>query len=279
MNRRKYHLIFLTVVSGLLLASCNHGGGTSTTSVSPNGQDSSGNKVSILISDIPFPGGILDTLNSIHAQYTAELANPSSNVNLYSESNTQAVNLGVYGADLAYVISFEQFQDVGQYLKDTKQLADDIGIPIDFTEGMIVRSENNKNNKDSLKNIVLQGYKVIDQTLKKNQRTASEALVLIGGWVEGTYLTMQSISTVKDSVNKVKLLQVLYRQKIYSDKLLQLLKQVSSSPYCNQLIPSVQDLRDAFAQLQIGGAGQEKAFFAIAEKVKDLRSLIIKGNS
>ncbi len=270
--------LYIVAFSTLLFEACDHGGGNSAVKMNGSVQDSGVSHISGLISEIPFPGGIIDTLNSIHARYVADIANAPDNVNLYTESNAQSVNLGVYGADLAYVISLEQFQDVGKYLKNAKILADDIGIPIDFTEEMIVRSENNKNNKDSLKSIVYQGYKVIDQTLKQNQRTASEVLVLVGGWIEGTYLTCQSFSTITDSSDRTKLLNVLYKQQQYSGKLLDLLNSVNSSSFCSQLAGSVKDINDAFEQLQ-PGTHEQDSFNALNEKIKSLRSLIIKGDS
>ncbi|NNM95108.1 MAG: hypothetical protein HKL88_06555 [Bacteroidia bacterium] len=278
MSIQKYHFILLAGVSIALLVSCNSGKGNEAVKVGTNNSDSSVAKISALISDLPFPGGIVDTLNSIHAGFISKLTNPPDNVSLYTESNTQSINLGVFGADLAYVISFEHFQEVGPYLKNAKKLADDIGIPVEFTEEMIVRSENNKNNKDSLKKIVFDGYRVIDQTLKQNQRTAAEVLVLVGGWLEGTYLTTQSLSSVSDTMNKTKLLHVLYLQKLYSDRLLGLLNQISTSSYCSQLIPPVQEIRNAFEQVQ-PGKDEEQALATIIEKVKALRTLVIKGNS
>ncbi len=102
---------------------------------------SASRKISVVISSIPFPSNILDTLHSVNAKFDADLTNPVGNVNQYSESNTQAINLGVYGADLAYVISFEQYQSVGAYIKGTKFLADNVGIPLAFTAQVIQRCD------------------------------------------------------------------------------------------------------------------------------------------
>src|ERR1700743_2276114 len=114
-------LVFLLVGCSLLLVGCNNSGSTNSTnndlvtSQSPRDTTKQVGKIDMVISNIPFPTEILDTLNSIHAIYSDALSNPVDNVSLYSQSNSQAINIGVYGADLCYVISFEQFQKVGMY--------------------------------------------------------------------------------------------------------------------------------------------------------------------
>jgi hypothetical protein len=240
---------------------------------------SSTRKISVVISSIPFPSNILDTLHSVNAKYDADLTNPVGNINLYSESNIQAINLGVYGADLAYVISFEQFQSVGIYMKSTKFLADYIGIPLAFTEQVIQRCEKNQNNKDSLTQIEFQSYNVIDQTLKQNQRTAAEVLVLMGGWVEGAYLTTQGLITLPTGAGRQKVFGSLLQQKQYIDKLITLLNDVSSTPYCQQLIAPMQEIKAAFEPIQSAASFNDEILLAIGDKIKDLRSHIIKGGA
>jgi hypothetical protein len=271
----------LAVVAGsaFLLGACHSD--VSDQKMKSNGSDtaSSTRKISVVISNIPFPSNILDTLHSVNAKFDADLTNPVGNINLYSESNVQAINLGVYGADLAYVISFEQFQSVGIYMKTTKFLADYIGIPLAFTEQVIQRCEKNQNNKDSLTQIEFQSYNVIDQTLKQNQRTAAEVLVLMGGWLEGAYLTTQGIISVPNSSDKQKVFGSLLLQKQYIDKLITLLNDVSTTPYCQQLIAPMQEIKAAFEPIQSAASFNDEILLAISDKIKDLRSRIIKGGA
>jgi hypothetical protein len=271
----------LAVVAGsaFFLSACHSD--VSDQKMKGNGSDtaSSTRRVSVVISNIPFPSNILDTLHSVNAKFDADLTNPVGNINLYSESNVQAINLGVYGADLAYVISFEQFQSVGIYMKTTKFLADYIGIPLAFTEQVIQRCEKNQNNKDSLTQIEFQSYNVIDQTLKQNQRTAAEVLVLMGGWLEGAYITTQGIITVPNSSDRQKVFGSLLQQKQYIDKLITLLNDVSSTPYCQQLIAPMQEIKAAFEPIQSAASFNDQILLAISDKIKDLRSHIIKGGA
>jgi hypothetical protein len=274
--------IAMGALSGLLFTTgCDTGKGdkTTTTTVTTTAKDTTmvTRKVSMVISAIPFPSGILDTLHSVHAAFQSGLANPVDNMNLYSESNTQSMNLGIYGADLAYVISFEQFQEVGKYMKSTKFLSDAIGIPMAFTQDVIERCQKNQNNKDSLNNIVFESYYTIDNTLKTNKRTSSEVLVLAGGWLEGLYLTTQGLSSVGAPEDRKVVFHVLIEQKGYLDKILNLLDVISDSPYCQQISTSLHDIRGAFNPIADAAKVSEGDLKTLTDKVMELRNKVIKG--
>src|SRR5581483_6983198 len=144
MSFRKIPLLPAVVCACILLSACHNEKGNPVSGINnamDNDTSAPTRKVSVIISSIPFPSAILDTLHTVNGKFQADLPNASDNVNLYSESNAQAANLGIYGADLAYVISYEQFQSVGVYMKATKYLADNIGIPLAFTQSVIERCE------------------------------------------------------------------------------------------------------------------------------------------
>lgn len=240
----------------------------------------SSRKVSLVISSIPFPSSMLDTLYGLNIRFRSDLLNPVTNIAFYSESNSQAANLGLYGADLAYVISFEQFQSVGDYMKATKYLADNIGVPLAFTEQVVERCQKNQTNKDSLSRIELESYRLIDRTLKKNQRDISEVLVLTGGWLEGVYLNTQSLDSVPQGMRRMRLYHVLLQQKQYVDKVIALLNDVSpSSKYCGSLLQPMTDIKTAFDSIASESTFNDVNLRNLADKVKVLRSLITKGSS
>src|SRR3974377_1469603 len=78
-----------------------------------------------LISNIPIPFDILRTHAEVPLMYNADALNSIKNLSFYSTSTSKALNLGIYGADLAYNITYEKFGEMGAYLKCAKTLADD----------------------------------------------------------------------------------------------------------------------------------------------------------
>jgi len=272
----------LAVLASLLITffGCHSDKGNTASIPGLNSQDSAKHRFSVVINNIPFPVSILDTMHDQNTQFHNDLLNPVGNVNLYSESNAQATNLGLYGADLAYVVSFEQFQSVGIYMRATKLLADNVGIPLAFTAQVIDRCQKNQNNKDSLSAIIVESYNTIDQTLKHAERNTTETLVLMGGWIEGTYLASQSLVKMPQGADKRKTKNILLEQKIYGDKLLALLSQVDSAcPYCQNLATHMQDLMKTYNSITSVASFTDDSTKELAEKVAYIRSLVIKGNS
>jgi len=109
---------------------------------------------------------------------------------------------------------------------------------------------------------------------------ASEVLVLTGGWIEGVYLTTQSVGNMPEGADKEKMFRILLEQKQYDDKLLALLTQVSAaSPYCFNLITHMQQIKAVYKDITTPSSFTEEKLKDLAGKIKDIRSIIIKGNS
>ncbi len=144
--------------------------------------------LSMSINDIPFPFEILDTLYGKKIPYDDKVMNPLENYSKYIQYNAKATNLGIYGADLAYAVTYEQFQQIGPYVKNTKKLAEDLNIDFAFNQEMMDKYNKYKNNKDSLTKIVFDSYQKVDNALKNDERVGIASLVVTGSWIEGLYL-------------------------------------------------------------------------------------------
>ena len=120
--------------------------------------------------------------------YNIGVLNPIDNVNNYSTNVKQALNFGVYGADLSYANIFDQSQQCMFYMNCAKKLADGLGITSAFDAETMERIEANMNNRDSLMNIINDAYWVADGYLKENEQDFLSALIISGGWIEGLYL-------------------------------------------------------------------------------------------
>src|SRR5450631_3262648 len=103
-----------------------------------------------LIGNIPIPFDILRTHIEVPLTYNASVLNSTSNLPFYSSTSSKSLNLGIYGADLAYNITYEKFEDMGNYLKCAKKLADDLGIPLAFDQRALATYNKFGTNKDSL---------------------------------------------------------------------------------------------------------------------------------
>jgi len=137
---------------------------------------------------VPSPIQIAQVIKSVKLPYNRELLNLPSKRQEYTTSFKQALNLGVYGANLGYINIFEQLPDAAAYFAAIRGLSSELGILNTFNEATMKRIEDNNSNKDSLLYIFSTLYRKSDSYLMLNDRNEIGALILAGGFVEGLYL-------------------------------------------------------------------------------------------
>lgn len=147
------------------------------------------------LQSVPSPIQMAFYLLNSKAPYNEKLMNPTTNLDKYSNSFAQAINLGIYQADLGYAIAHGQTQQSLNYLEAVKTLGDKLGILNSFEKEMIERAEDNLDNKDSLFAITTDAFKDAETYLNENARPEIADLVVIGGWIESTYLATQTAKT------------------------------------------------------------------------------------
>lgn len=197
---------------------------------------------------LPSPYQLSILVKEIGTDYNSELLNPSENFKQYTSLFKKSINLGVYGADLAYLNIYQQSPSAVTYFSVIKILAQDLGLSAAFSPTIFKRIENNIDNKDSLLFIMSNTYHDIDFFLKENQRQREGSLVLAGGFVEAMYLlTKLAIET-----NSKELIQRVGENKQPIENLIKIL-----SPYYNEsediakLVDDLVDLAYEFDAIEV----------------------------
>ena len=176
--------------------------------------------VSEIIKNIPSPFELSQKLNDIGADYIENAVNSVDNIDKYFTEKNKALNLGVYGADLAYVSTYEKKQEMNLYADAVKKLIDQLNITLDFASLASDETKSKMENKDTLVAMVTNTFYDVYDFLNENSDPALAALVATGIWVEGLYLAMQ-ISD--ETFNNNEFVQIIYDQKNSLSKLIDLL--------------------------------------------------------
>lgn len=137
---------------------------------------------------IPSPHQITLTLKQQNVEYNPSYLNPTSNTRNYTNSYKKALNMGVYGADLGYLNTYEKTQEAITYFSVIKTLSQELGIINSLKKDTFERIEKNLSNQDSLLHLLSNSYQDIDIFLKSNDQGHIGALILAGGWIESLYL-------------------------------------------------------------------------------------------
>lgn len=177
-------------------------------------------KINDRLFSIPSPFQVALLVKDNNVPFDKNLLNPVQNQVNYSTNYKQALNLGIYGADLSYLNIYEQLPDAASYFAVVKVLSKELGISSTLDEKVIKRIEDNNNNKDSLLYILSTIYRDADSYLFNNDRNEIGLLILAGGWIESLYI-MTKILHVK---NNQEILSRVGEQKHPLDNLIELMR-------------------------------------------------------
>lgn len=231
----------------------------------------------MVISDIPFPFQVLETIYTNKIPFSADCINSPEAVSNYNQYNSKAINLGIYGADLAYVVTYEQFQQIGTYVKTTKKLAEDLSIPIAFDQPMMEKYSKFKDNKDSLKKVVYDSYTKVDEALKNNERVGMAALVVAGSWLEGLYISSHATLNAGSGKENKELYSSILEQKKSLQIVVKLLQEYQSDPFFSSLINDLGKITKGYDQISSDSDMNKIQLTEIHKQVGDLRKKLIQG--
>jgi hypothetical protein len=144
-----------------------------------------------IIRGIPAPVELVALIKASGADYSEAMLNPTENSESYTTSYKQALNLGIYGADLGYINMYEKTISSLSYLNAVKEMADLIKVGQFFDFVTLKRLSSNKENIDSLLFITTSNFNRMDEYLRDQGRADLSILSVAGAWLEGIYISCQ----------------------------------------------------------------------------------------
>ena len=198
---------------------------------------------------LPSPIESAMLIKSAGARFDNSLLNPVGNVSNYVSSKSMALNLGVYTCDLSFASLYEQTQLIIDCMNSAKKMADGLGILKAIEQSKIDELEENINNTERIMEIVSETFMNSSSYLEDNGQPAIAAMVLLGGWMEGLYISTQLVD-MKD-FNGNKLVGRIIDQKLSIDILIGLLERSKGNPAVDELITQVQSLKLVFDKIKI----------------------------
>jgi hypothetical protein len=213
---------------------------------------------------------ILELTKLSGAEYNVQYLNNPDDVNKYSLESSQALNLGVYGADLNAASIYDQTQETMLFFKCVSILAKSIGVSNSFDENMGDRMTNNQENRDSTLSIISQAFKSADVTLRKNNRPGTSSLLVAGAWIEGIYIACQTAKETKSEP----IVKEIFAQKESLTNLIELIKSSNISSESSYIIDDLIAL-NAIYDLKIDDIYSLNSLKEVDLKITEMRTKII----
>lgn len=195
-NKKFYSLATytLSIATAVLLFSCGNGtkDPSTETQVPVAAEDTevvstpSTEQVSY---NLPSPLQIASLFKKSGLNYIEGITNAQKDPSKYTSNFSKALNLGVYGADLAYCVLNKQSQEATNYMKASTQLSSSLGMTSLFEENNFVkRFEKNINAEDSLRDIIAEVQMATDTYLEDNEQQQISSVAFAGAWTEAMYI-------------------------------------------------------------------------------------------
>jgi hypothetical protein len=219
---------------------------------------------------IPSPDEMFGFIKESGLEFNGELLNATQNVSSYSDPNSQALNFGIYSADLAYTAAFEEFDKTIKYFGTIQKLADQIGISSAFDKALIERIQKNLDNADSLVAITSTSYFSVVDYLEQNEQGDKLGIIAAAGWLETVYVVANTTDYNKNKAAVDRLAD----QKLTLENLLAYLEKYSDNTNVNELLSSLKELESTFSVLAEEDSGSGLSF-----KKKDDGKMVLGGGS
>ena len=200
-----------------------------------------------VIQNISSPVEMANMIKSSSVEFSQRLLNNTDNVSKYETTYKQALNLGVFSADLGYINIFDKNNIVVPYLLAANKLADGLKVGQFFDFETLRNVAQNSSNLDVLMEMSISSFNKIDAYLRDQNRSEVSTLIITGAWVEGMYL---SAMVYKDA-RKKDMADRIAEQKHVVDILEIVLDNYKSHPNFPSLLEGIQELKTAYNSIRI----------------------------
>lgn len=203
-------------------------------------------KVGDKLFNLPSPLETALLIEKVDDSFNEGLLNQDVDATKYSTKYSQAMNLGVYGADLGYALIHGQSKSAFQLLGVCKKLGTGLGVSASLYVDLMKRFEGNTENKDSLLIFISEMNRLSDEYLKENEAQDVSTLILYGGWIESLHFTT---SLAKSSGEEV-LKRRVGEQKNGLNNLISLLSQYNGTGALDPYLKDLNNLKETFNKVK-----------------------------
>lgn len=223
-------------------------------------EESLNDEIKDVVYNIPSPSEIPYMLQASGAEYNQSLLSDRKKADSYLTKNDKmALNLGVYAADIGYLVSYDKTQDAINYVNSAKKLADNLGVLGSFDAELLKRFEANISAKDSLARMVNGAIKETEKYLKNDNRSKPAALMLTGSFIEGLYISTGLIKSYPKNILKdddrnlilTPLINVVINQRKSVDELIKMLNTVEQTEPITGLLADLNSLQASYSAMNI----------------------------
>lgn len=199
---------------------------------------------------LPTSVEVIKMLTELEVGYIIGVSNSVDNAKNYITSKSQAINMGIYGADLSYATLYNMNQDVINYLDAIRGLANDLNMSKIYSKALYEEIKESFDNRDMLVSLLTKSFNNTYSYLTDNDQQSLALMVVAGAWVEGMYITTH----ISESVYHVEgIVKVLLEQKESFELFLEIAAPHSEDPVVKEILDILDPIREVYETVEEGG--------------------------
>ena len=243
--------IALVLAASSVFTSCNscknRGGDQDQKRIRLNEADEFAAEIEKAVYPLPTSADIIKMLTELEVGYIIGVSNPIDNATNYITSKSQAINLGIYGADLSYATLYNMNQDVINYLDVIRELTNSLKMAKIYSRELYDDIKNSYDNRDRLVSILTDAFNETYAYLTENDQQSLALLVVAGAWVEGMYIT----TNISESVYHVEgIVRVLLEQKESFELFLKIAEPHDDDPVVKEILEIIDPVKEAYKEVE-----------------------------
>ena len=205
---------------------------------------------------LPTPIEMSMLIKSQGIDYQHAMLNDPANASKYLTNRKMALNFGVYVTDLAYAGLFEQSQTVLHYKGAIQHLGEELGLRSAIDQKTVQTLEENINDKDEVLRIISDIYASCTATLNENDRNFLTLAMIVGGWVEGMYI---STGTIDENLllHESKMKQLVVNQILTFDMIWQVMSEVKNNPDVAAMMSDLSELAQLYDRICVNNSAND----------------------
>ena len=138
----------LLIISFSVMVSCKNQASKQQKKVEKETVQDIQKQIETKVYPLPTSAEVIKMLTDLEVGYIIGISNPVENSKKYFSSQSRAINLGVFGADLSYATLYNQQQGVINYLDAIRSLANELNMSKIYNEDLYTKIKQNFDNKD-----------------------------------------------------------------------------------------------------------------------------------
>lgn len=245
----KASIVLIIAVAITACQSANTPSGEPSTNTDTLNKNELTQEVQSVVYPLPTPFEMTKMLNDIGASYVVSALNPVDRAEKYFTEKSKALNLGIYGADLAYATTYNKEQDIKLYLKAVKTLIDQLGINVDYDKLLSDDFKQKVNNKDTLVKVITNTIFETYDFLSKKSNPELSVMMVAGMWTELMYI---GTHISKDTYNNTQMVNIIAKQKESYNKLVELLAKYNTNKDIKSIEEKLMILKPVFDKVDKG---------------------------